>query len=131
VNHATSSWDELNRLWTQVEAYFKSLKVPRDVWINVSADGVSADGVPIDYRLGFAKLRSQWRIVYRRDELDYAIVDSSLNVRIKATQHVETLLAAILQAKNDVTTEVQGACESLEGFLELRGFIPVEKEQSN
>lgn len=102
-----ANYDELSDAWRSVEEWLKTLRCHQGVWVDIP--GLS---------LGLDKWKGQWHVLIRKDDLTTPIYDVSLALRIKATEHVETLLAAVLDQKSKVSKDVEEATDRLTDFLQ-------------
>jgi len=135
VNKALETrFSQLNAAFEAHEAKLKAMMVPRDVSVVYKqyADHPDNPGGEYKFFIGLIKLGGKWRLCYGScheswigddDEgIDWKpIVDSSLEERMEAAEHLDKLREAIVMAKEKLVPVVENAIATLAKSLDDYG----------
>lgn len=111
-------FDKLNALWTEKEKELVSMHVPTKVWYNYKSEE-NEYGPHINYYIGLAKWRGQWRLLHSTefvgadDTDDCPLVEASLEYRLEAAEHFDKLRENLIDTAEQSVAKVQDAIAAL------------------
>jgi hypothetical protein len=127
-------YDELNALWTKAEKELTARHLPHDVAFNYyypcCPDEYQSD--PFAKYLGIAKVKGQWRIchgecfVHSDQDISWMpIVECSAYVRVRMTEHLQSLREELVTTSEKFVVQVDKAIAALRGNLPEEPEVPL------
>jgi hypothetical protein len=120
VTELSKRYKELSALWDKAEERLLKYRVPVDVsycYKSYLANESATGDAQVHSYLGFVKYGRGWRICHcqnhdERPEHDWAwkpVVDSTLDVRVEAFQHLDALREKVIKAAEECVPKLDNA----------------------